>query len=114
MDSNDNAYIFTDELLSYSGLVKEGYKHGIIHHDEKEFSKDGITTNSIEGFWGHFKSMAFGNHHFVSKAYLQQYVIEAVYRHNTRIADESVRLADMFAKSIGVCSYEMVKALKAV
>ena len=109
----DNAYIFTDELSSYAGLTKEGYKHGIIHHGEKEFSKDGITTNSIEGFWGHFKRMVFGNYHFVSKAYLQQYVNEAVYRYNARKADESVRLADMFAKSIGVCSYEMVKALKA-
>ena len=57
--------------------------------------------------------MVFGNYHFVSKAYLQQYVNEAVYRYNTRKADESVRLADMFAKSIGACPYEMVKALKA-
>ena len=109
----DNAYIFTDELSSYAGLTNEGYKHGIIHHGKKEFYKDGITTNSIEGFWGHFKRMVFGNYHFVSKAYLQQYINEAVYRYNTRKADESVRLADMFAKSIGVCSYEMVKALKA-
>lgn len=108
----DNSKVFTDELSSYSGLVKEGYKHGVIHHSEKEFSKDGITTNSIEGFWGHFKRMVFGIYHFVSKEYLQQYVNEVVYRYNTRKADESVRLADMFAKSIGVCSYSDVKALK--
>ena len=80
----DKAYIFTDELSSYAGLAKEGYKHGVIHHGEKEFSKDEITTNSVEGFWGHFKRMVFGNYHFVSKAYLQQYVNEAVYRYNTR------------------------------
>ena len=109
----DNCKVFTDELSSYAGLTKEGYDHGVIHHGEKEFSKDGITTNSIEGFWGHFKRMVFGIYHFVSKEYLQQYVNEAVYRYNTRKADESVRLADMFSKCIGVCSYEGVKSLKA-
>lgn len=95
----NNAQVFTDELSSYSGLSKAGYNHGVIHHGEKEFSKDGITTNSIEGFWSHFKRMVFGIYHFVSKEYLQQYVNEAVYRYNTRKSDESVRLADMFAKS---------------
>ena len=109
----DNAHVFTDELNSYSALDREGYRHDVIHHGDKEFSREGsISTNSIEGFWGHFKRSVFGIYHFISKAYLQQYVNEAVYRYNTRKADESVRLADMFAKSIGVCSYSDVKALK--
>ena len=108
----DNAHIFTDELSSYAGLSSEGYKHGVIHHGEKEYSKDGITTNSIEGFWAHFKRTVFGIYHFVSKEYLQQYINESVYRYNTRKANESVRFADMLSKCIGVCSYEDVKSLK--
>ncbi|MBR3065573.1 MAG: IS1595 family transposase [Bacteroidales bacterium] len=110
---DDNAHIFTDELSAYSVLDKLGYKHDVIRHCDKEFSKNGITTNSIEGFWGHFKRMVFGTYHFVSKAYLQQYINEAVYRYNTRKISESSRLADMFAKSIGACSYDAVKMLKA-
>lgn len=106
----DNAHIFTDELSAYNSLSKEGYEHDVIHHAQKEFSKgNGITTNSIEGFWGHFKRMVFGIYHFVSKKYLQRYIDEAVYRWNTRKADESARFADMFHKSLGIVRYKDVR-----
>ena len=106
----ENAHIFTDELSAYQGLSKEGYIHDVIQHGLKMYSNgEGITTNSIEGFWGHFKRMIFGIYHSVSKKYLQRYIDEAVYRWNTRKADESVRFADMFHKSIKVVSYEDVR-----
>ena len=99
----DNAHIFTDELSAYNGLSKEGYLHDVIQHGLKMFSDgNGITTNSIEGFWGHFKRMVFGIYHFVSKSYLQRYIDEAVYRWNTRKLSESERFAHMFDKSIGL------------
>ena len=88
----DNARVITDELVSYQGLTKEGYLHDVIQHGLKMYSNgNGITTNSIEGFWAHFKRMVFGMYHFVSKSYLQRYIDEAVYRWNTRKADESGR-----------------------
>ena len=106
----DNAHIFTDELVSYQGLSKEGYLHDVIQHGLKMYSDgNGITTNSIEGFWAHFKRCIFGIYHFVSKKYLQRYIDEAVYRWNTRKADESVRFADMFHRSVGIVRYEDVK-----
>ena len=105
----ENAKVFTDELSAYNGLAGEGYIHGVIRHGMKEYSKDGITTNAIEGFWAHFKRVVFGTYHFVSKAYLQRYIDEAVYRYNTREANESVRFSYMFRMSIGGCSYEDVK-----
>jgi transposase-like protein len=108
----ENAHFFTDELTSYACLNGAGMKHSVIEHGKKEFSKDGITTNSIEGFWGHFKRMVFGTYHFVSKDYLQRYLDEAVYRYNTRKADESTRFADIFCKSIGIVSYMDVKVVK--
>ena len=108
----ENAHFFTDELSSYSCLDRAGMSHSVIEHGKKEFSKDGITTNSIEGFWGHFKRMVFGTYHFVSKGYLQRYLDEAVYRYNTRKASESTRFADMFCKSISIVSYADVKVIK--
>lgn len=86
-----------------------GYKHSVIEHGKKEYSKDGITTSSIEGFWAHFKRMVFGMHHYVSREYLQRYIDEAIYRYNTRKNSESWRFADMFRKGIRVCSYEDVR-----
>ena len=106
----DNAHIFTDELVSYQGLSREGYAHGVIRHGQGQFSDgDGTTTNSIEGFWGHFKRMVFGIYHFVSKTYLQRYIDEAVFRWNTRKADEGDRFAGMFQKSVRVVSYRDVR-----
>ena len=105
-----NAHVFTDELVSYNGLSKEGYIHDVIQHGLRMYSNgNGVTTNSIEGFWGHFKRMVFGIYHFVSKRYLQKYIDEAVYRWNTSNVDEGVRFADMFHKSVGVVSYKDVR-----
>jgi len=109
----DNAKVFTDELAAYNGLASEGYIHGVIRHGIKEYSKGGITTNSIEGFWAHFKRVVFGTYHFVSKAYLQRYIDEAVYRYNTRKADESARFSYMFRMALGKCSYEDVRKVAA-
>ena len=68
-----NAHVFTDELVSYNGLSKEGYIHDVIQHGLRMYSNgNGVTTNSIEGFWGHFKRMVFGIYHFVSKRYQQK------------------------------------------
>ncbi len=105
----ENTTVFTDEMAAYNGLANEGYVHGIIRHGIKEYSKGCITTNAIEGFWGHFKRMVFGTYHFVSKAYLQRYIDEAVYRYNTRKADEGVRFSEMFNAAIKQCSYKDVK-----
>ena len=106
----DNAHIFTDELTSYSNLSKEGYIHDVIQHGLRMYiNGKGVTTNSIEGFWGHFKRMVFRIYHLVSSIYLQRYIDEAVYRWNTRKASESERFADMFHKSVGVVSYMDVR-----
>lgn len=105
----EHSTVYIDELSAYSGLADAGYIHGVIRHGLKEYSKDGITTNAIEGFWAHFKRVVFGTYHFVSKAYLQRYIDEAVYRYNTRKADESARFAHMFRAAICSCSYLDVK-----
>lgn len=108
----DNAHLFTDEHNAYNALHGGDlkYRHSIVRHKENEFSDgNGVTTNTIEGFWGHFKRMIFGIYHFVSVVYLQRYIDEAVYRWNTRKATECSRFQDMFSKCCRVCTYKDVK-----
>lgn len=109
---SDDAHFFTDELSSYSALDREGLTHSVIRHGKKEYSKGKVTTNTIEGFWGHFKRMVFGTYHFVRKDYLQRYIDEAVYRWNTKSYLEGERLADMMGKAMNVVTYEKVRAKK--
>lgn len=106
----ENTVIYTDELNSYNRLSKENYTHGVVHHNEKEFVVDDIYTNTIEGFWSHFKKMVFGTYHFVSKKHLQRYIDEEVYRWNTRLMSESARFKDVFSKSLTRCDYKAVVA----
>jgi transposase len=42
--------IQTDESKIYH-RVKREYTHRFINHSKEEYSKDGISTNTIEGFW---------------------------------------------------------------
>ena len=110
----DNARLFTDELVSYQGLTKEGYDHDFVSHGTKEFVRpNGIHTNTVEGFWAHFKRVVFGTYHFVSKRYLQRYIDEQLYRWNTKKAFESERFEYMFLKSVGIVRYGDVKVKRA-
>ena len=106
----ENTVVYTDESKSYNRLNKENYSHEFVRHNEKEFVVDDIYTNTIEGFWSHFKKMVFGTYHFVSKKHLQRYIDEEVYRWNTRLMSESARFKDVFSKSLTRCDYKAVIA----
>lgn len=98
----EGSMVVTDELNAYNGLCGMGYDHAIVNHGAEEYAKGDIFTNSIEGFWSHFRRMITGCYHDVSDEHLQQYIDEAVYRWNTRKMDESERFAHMFHMSIGL------------
>lgn len=99
---DEGSRIFTDELNAYSGLNDLGYAHSVIHHGAEEYADGDVNTNSIEGFWSHFRRMINGCYHDVSDEHLQSYIDEAVFRWNTRKMDESERFAHMFCMSIGL------------
>ena len=105
----EGSTIVTDELSAYNALDSKKYNHVFVRHGEKEFVVGCYSTNGIEGFWGHFKRMVFGTYHFVSKAYLERYIDEAVFRFNTKEMSESERFSYMFSKAMGTCYYKDVK-----
>ena len=98
----EGSRVITDELNAYNGLSDLGYDHSVVNHGAEEYANGDIFTNSIEGFWSHFRRMITGCYHDVSDEHLQSYIDEAVYRWNTRKASQSERFSDMFNKSIGL------------
>ena len=94
--------VITDEMTAYNGLSKLGYVHSIVNHGAQEYAYEDIFTNSIEGFWSHFRRMILGCYHDVSDEHLQSYINEAVFRWNTRKMSESERFSHMFDMSIGI------------
>lgn len=98
----EGSRVITDELNAYNGLSELGYTHAVVSHGAEEYANGDVFTNSIEGFWSHFRRMITGCYHDVSKKYLQHYIDEAVYRWNTREEFQAERFSDMFDKSIGL------------
>lgn len=98
----EGSTVITDELNAYNGLPLIGYTHAIVNHGAEEYADGEIYTNSIEGFWSHFRRMISGCYHDVSDEHLQSYIDEAVYRWNTRRLSESERFTQMFKKSVGI------------
>jgi transposase len=74
--------LITDEWVGYRRLSRYGYKHRAVVHSRKQYARGIAHTNTIEGFWGQFKTSLRGTYHSVSKKYLQSYVDEFSFRRN--------------------------------
>jgi transposase len=77
------AELHTDESSIYR-WAKGEYSHSTVNHTKKQYVAGSVTTNTIEGFWGNWKSAMMGTYRGVSPKYLQSYVNEFVFRYNYR------------------------------
>lgn len=76
--------ISSDEWPSYKGLRKAGFAHGTVNHGKEEWVVGQHHTNTIEGFWSHFKRSIRGTHVSVSRKHLAKYLGEFEFRYNLR------------------------------
>jgi len=82
--------IFTDDWRGYPNLNREGYRHKRINHSEKVYVSGVVHTQTIEGFFGHFKNDLRGTHHSVSTKWLPTYLNEWVWKWNHRRDDSAM------------------------
>jgi transposase-like protein len=83
--------LFTDDFHAYKGLGTRGeYTHKRINHSARVYVKGDTHTQTIEGFFGLFKSGVRGAYHAVSHKWLQGYLNEYAWRYNRRDSDESM------------------------
>ena len=64
--------------------IRKFWTHKTVNHSLEYVTKDGIHTNSVEGFWALLKRGIKGNFHWLSKKYLESYVTEFEFRYNNR------------------------------
>lgn len=77
--------LHTDESKIYKHLrVRVVFEHESVRHIAKEFVKNGVTTNHVEGFFGQLKRSVNGTYHSVSPYWLHSYVSEFAFRYNHR------------------------------
>ena len=73
--------IHTDEGTGYQG-IDEVYGHKSVNHGAKEYSRAGVSTNSIESVWAVMKRGLHGVYHHASEKHLARYVSEFTFRLN--------------------------------
>ena len=76
--------LHTDESILYPTLGKEFAKHETVNHGAKEYARDDVTTNTVEGFFGIFKRGMTGVYQHCGEQHLQRYLDEFTFRYNNR------------------------------
>jgi transposase len=81
--------VSTDGFRGYSLLTGDGFKHGAVNHDIKEYARteaDGTVfhVNTVEGFWRLFKASVRSTHVAISRKHMQSYLDEFTFRANHR------------------------------
>jgi transposase len=81
--------VFTDDWAGYNGLSQR-YGHRRINHSQRVYVDGDVHTNTIEGFFGHFKTDVRGTHHHISTRWLPGYLNEWVWKWNHRNDDAAM------------------------
>jgi transposase-like protein len=74
----------SDDWKAYRKLRTLGYKHRYVTHWRKEWARGDTHTNTLEGFWSHFKNAVRGTHKSISRKHMQKYLCEFEFRFNLR------------------------------
>ncbi|MFH1113773.1 MAG: IS1595 family transposase [Pseudomonadota bacterium] len=84
--------IMTDEWASYEGIGKDfSGGHETVKHNDGEFARGDVWTNSAESYFALLKRGVHGSFHHVSKQHLYRYCNEFSFRWNRRKIDDGER-----------------------
>lgn len=83
--------VFTDDWGGYNAVERTGrYNIRRVRHSQRIYVDGNVHTNTVEGFFGHFKSDVRGTHHSISTRWLPGYLNEWVWKWNHRNDDEAM------------------------
>jgi transposase len=83
--------VFTDDWGGYNVLDRAGiYNFRRVRHSQRIYVEGDVHTNTVEGFFGHFKTDVRGTHHSISTRWLPGYLNEWVWKWNHRNDDRAM------------------------
>lgn len=107
----DNSRLMTDEHAVYQ-KISALLPHDVIRHDS-EYVRGEVHTQGIESFWSILKRGLIGTYHHVDAGYLNQYVQEYAFRHNTRHISDEERFTAFLGQISGRLDWYVGKNAKA-
>lgn len=79
-----SSMLFTDDWMPYRTVGPHFRAHQRINHSGRVYVEGETHTQTVEGFFGLFKSGVRGVYHAISTTYLQSYLNEYAWRYNHR------------------------------
>jgi transposase-like protein len=77
--------IYSDEGHTTRSAA-HGYKTDTVNHQDGEYVRDEVYTNTVEGYFATLKRGIMGTYHHVSEQHLDRYLAEFSFRHSNRAA----------------------------
>jgi transposase-like protein len=78
--------LMTDEGAQYKEVGREFASHDSVNHSAKEYARDRITTNTVEGYYSIFKRGMKGVYQHCGERHLHRYLSEYDFRYSNRVA----------------------------
>lgn len=78
--------LMTDEAAHYKTLGGEYFNHDTVNHAAKEYVREEITTNTVEGYYSIFKQGMKGVYQHCAEKQLHRYLSEFDFRYSNRVA----------------------------
>jgi transposase-like protein len=100
---NDSRFM-TDEASVYAYPGRWFKSHETVNHSEKEYVRDEVYTNTIEGCFSILKRGIYGVYQHVSEAHLKRYLAEFSFRYSYRVKtgyDDMARFERALAGIVG-------------
>jgi ISXO2-like transposase domain len=83
-NADRKSHLHTDESRLYDKVGEEFAQHETVNHGAKEYARDDVTTNSVEGFFGIFTRGLVGVYQHCGEQHLQRYLDEFSFRYSNR------------------------------
>ncbi|HXG99655.1 MAG TPA: IS1595 family transposase [Sphingomicrobium sp.] len=80
------ARLMTDEATMYRSIGREFAEHSAVKHQNKEYVRGDVTTNTVEGAFSIFKRGMKGVYQHCAEKHLHRYLAEFEFRYSNRVA----------------------------
>jgi transposase-like protein len=86
MNIKRESALHTDQASWYRGLKGDFGDHQTVNHQEDEYVRGDVTTNTVEGYYSIFKRGMKGVYQHCAEKHLHRYLAEFDFRYSNRVA----------------------------
>lgn len=98
---DSSSFIYTDETNLYDGIEADFAGRESVNHKNKEYVREDVHTNTIDGIWGHWERFVFGTIFHMDIHHIARYAKEHQFRWNVRVLSEGQKIEKFLGNIFG-------------